>query len=170
MAQRDPARGNDLQVLQGAIEGMFNLMNNCFERQQNFEPTADDGVRRFLTRFDAIFTLYQDLLLEYQYLPLDVALLSNAAQRRRLAGSEFPGMRPLNDTTQFPWHVWVNRWAPRPEEKFRVEPGFQPIIKLHGSSNWQQNDDGGAMLIMGGQQGPGNRARSCVAVVSTIVP
>lgn len=48
---------------------MFNQMDNAFART-TFEPTNDLQfmIRTFLVRFDAIFTLNQDLLLERHYL------------------------------------------------------------------------------------------------------
>ena len=58
-----------LNDLQAAIIGMFNAMDQAFgsvkfEQNNNIEYL----VRAFLARFDAIFTLNQDLLLERYYL------------------------------------------------------------------------------------------------------
>jgi hypothetical protein len=56
--------------------GMFTTMNQGFD---DFEPVKNAGlghrptfVRDFLCRFDAIFTLNQDTLLEQKYLQSDV--------------------------------------------------------------------------------------------------
>jgi hypothetical protein len=51
---------------------------------------------------------------------------------------------PMND------RCWArSSWTPLPEGAFKANPGFQPIYKLHGSSNWVRAD-GAPMLIMGG--------------------
>jgi hypothetical protein len=148
---RDPGRHDaDLQRLQRAVSSMFVVMNNCFSRVINFDGTNNAGVtiRRFLGQFDAIFTLNQDILLEHQYLSLDIALLSN----RRVTGSELPGMRPIPNSAPHPTApVWISQWTPLAEDEFRVSPQCQPYFKLHGSSNWQTGE-GGSMLIMGGNK------------------
>jgi hypothetical protein len=63
----DPRTKKRLDALQSALFGMFNAMDNAFATT-SFEPTNDMQflIRTFLTRFDAIFTLNQDLLLERQ--------------------------------------------------------------------------------------------------------
>ena len=40
---------------------------------------------------------------------------------------------------------------PNPSD-FRLSPGVQPYIKLHGSTNWNDGQSGGRILIMGGQK------------------
>ena len=40
---------------------------------------------------------------------------------------------------------------PNPSD-FRLAPGVQPYIKLHGSCNWNDGSSGGRILIMGGQK------------------
>jgi len=150
LARREPGvHDTDLQRIQRATSSMFVVMNNCFSRLINFDP-ARTGVTlcRFLAEFDAIFTLNQDILLEHQYLPHDVSLLSN----RRVTSSELPGMRPVANSSPHPTSPrWVSQWTPNVENDFRVDAKSQPYFKLHGSSNWQ-SDEGGAMLIMGGNK------------------
>jgi hypothetical protein len=76
--QEEHRRSNNAQTLkllrafQAAIVGMFNYMDQAFA-QTAFEPTTaplEYSIRAFLGRFDAIFTLNQDLLLE-RYYPAD---------------------------------------------------------------------------------------------------
>jgi hypothetical protein len=52
-----------------AIRGMFADMNKEFARigRLNFNDSFDESVTEFLDKFDAIFTLNQDLLIERLY-------------------------------------------------------------------------------------------------------
>lgn len=142
--------GEQLAALNRAVAAMFGVMNNGFRRLINFEPEnhAGKSIRRFLARFDAIFTLNQDLLLEEQYLVEDVSLLSNG----RLNGSDLPGMNLVTPNSQ-PLSRWAAAWEPRNEAEFLIAQGAQPYFKLHGSSNWYAGaDHGESMLIMGGNK------------------
>ena len=58
-----------LNTVQGAIGTMFTRLNQVFERNTdlNFSNEVQYSVCGFLTRFDALFSLNQDLLLELQY-------------------------------------------------------------------------------------------------------
>lgn len=97
------------------------------------------SVKAFLERFDAIFTLNQDLLLEIHYQP---NLIS-----QRWSGVTIPGMVPgyegrhsgLSDPTKLVW---------KPQGETRVRGRLQPYYKLHGSSGWK-DEQGEAVLIMG---------------------
>jgi hypothetical protein len=40
---------------------------------------------------------------------------------------------------------------PNPSD-FRLAPGVQPYIKLHGSCNWNDGPSGGRILITGGEK------------------
>lgn len=151
-ANLEPERhGGQLAALNRAVAAMFGDMNLSFRRFVNFEPQNHGGksVRRFLAQFDAIFTLNQDLLLEEQYLPLDVSLMSN----RRFHASDVPGMRPLNPNPPPGVSPWATAWMPKDEVNFGVAANTQPYFKLHGSSNWQADGDHPeSMLIMGGNK------------------
>jgi hypothetical protein len=106
-----------------------------------FEFSVDraKSVTAFLGRFDAIFTLNQDLLLELHYDP-------SLELTRRWAGACYPGILPMG---QRPATV---------EEKLsakylvgEIPPilgSCQPIFKLHGSVNW--SDEKGQLFIVGG--------------------
>lgn len=140
----------NLQDMQSAVVRMFDDMNRGFFSITSFEFQGflDRSVRKFLTKFDAIFTLNQDLLLEYHYIDQNVSLLSS----NRWEGSCLPGMRPIHNPNVTNTNSWAHlTWAPAPTDEFRLEPRMQPYFKLHGSSNWKETHDA-PMLIMGGNK------------------
>ena len=62
----------DLRNLTSAVQKMFGSMGLAFSQTQ-FEPELPGpklGVVRFLAKFDVIFTLNQDTLLEQKYIPI----------------------------------------------------------------------------------------------------
>jgi hypothetical protein len=150
--QHDPdANRPKLESFQTSITHMFEAMNDGFsmapfdfgQRHQNLAMS----VSTFLTKFDAIFTLNQDLLLEHHYF---IQNLPRGPNRGR-NGPDLPGMQPIPDPRGMGGNQWVEcQWKPTDTE-FQVHDGSQPYFKLHGSSNWQ-GQDGGSMLIMGGNK------------------
>jgi hypothetical protein len=140
-----------LRGLQGAIVGMFNYMDQAFAGT-TFEPQNRDEylVRNFLVRFDAIFTLNQDLLLERHYLDDNVSLSSG----RRWSGWQMPGIKPFNPAPHT-YDPTLERTAARTPETnpadFKVDGGLQPYFKLHGSSNWVGGPNG-RILVVGGNK------------------
>jgi hypothetical protein len=101
-------------------------------------------VKTFLARFDAIFTLNQDTLLEQHYLDMMVG--------GRWNGCSMPGVKPLGTSPYSAGpHDRIALKQPDPNN-FRTSPGIQPYIKLHGSCNWNDGTSGGRILIMGGQK------------------
>jgi hypothetical protein len=132
-----------LDRLQGGITDMFKDINAAFENNTNFEFSNDGkfSVRGFLARFDAIFTLNQDLLLELQY--------DNPLLRK---GVQIPGMKPVLDPTITGiGNKHMRRWTPAPRSEFTIAPNAQPFIKIHGSSDWQTSD-GAKLLVIGGNK------------------
>jgi hypothetical protein len=137
-----------LHTLQGALGRMFTRLNQVFERETDFEFSNEVrySVRGFLSRFDALFGLNQDLLLELQYQE-HVLLSSNT----RWNGLELPGMAPIHDPSITGIGDKHRRqWKPT-APPFTVGPRLQPYFKLHGSSNWR-TDDGRNLLVMGGNK------------------
>lgn len=138
-----------LRGLRSAVISMFNNMNQSFG-QVTFEPQQhiEYLVRTFLVRFDAIFTLNQDLLKERHYLDGNILLGSNG----KWNGWQLPGTKPLPSSQVF--DPWAERTASRtPDESaFRVEPLLQPYFKLHGSSNWETGTSGNSLLVVGGHK------------------
>jgi hypothetical protein len=137
-----PPQEERLTAFEAAISFVFNRMNKQFQsRQFEFSEDVSRSVRKFLTGFDAIFTLNQDLLLELHYHNEDAALWYG----KRWQGWEMPGLRPLPvidhlDRTSMKWH---------PEEPFQSNPRMQPYYKLHGSSGWLLTDGGKPLLVIG---------------------
>src|SRR5260370_28042365 len=83
-----PDGNKRLDDFSDAVAGIFNSMNNQFLRVNlEFQNEVRYMIRAFLERFDAIFTLNQDCLLEAQYFPGFVG--------GRWNGSELPGTRLL---------------------------------------------------------------------------
>jgi hypothetical protein len=146
----DLANANDAQGkkryddLTAALVGMFNAMGQGFMRRQ-FEFQNDVGylVKTFLIRFDAIFTLNQDTLLEQHYL--------DVASGGKWNGYRIPGIKPLSPATSGTPHDKISLMQPDPVN-FKLAPSIQPYIKLHGSCNWNDGTSGGRILVMGGQK------------------
>jgi hypothetical protein len=150
--RKDERTKKPLDDLQAAIVGMFSYMNQAFDGTQ-FEPQnkMEYLIRSFLNRFDAIFTLNQDLLLERHYLDGNIAL----SQPRRWNGWQLPGVKPFNPNAQGfdPTPAPARMQTPDDPANFKEQPGAQPYYKLHGSTNWIGGGGGQArLLIMGGNK------------------
>lgn len=149
---KDPHKHlNNLRDLQAAVGRMFRDMNDGyinipFEFQRDL-ASASRSVKTFLARFDAIFTLNQDLLLERHY-----CVGMELAHPEKWIGCEFPGMRhqPSNENPgDYSWAAC--RWSPLGATEYRISKKCQPIFKLHGSSNWIE-DHGEPLMIIGGDK------------------
>jgi hypothetical protein len=111
-----------------------------------FQQQRQRMVKTFLVRFDAIFTLNQDVLLEHHYLP-HIAL--EAPQK--WTGPQLPGMRRIPNPETFLNDSWARQlWVPDPAN-LHVQDRYQPYFKLHGSSNWR-DAEGGHLVVMGGHK------------------
>jgi len=154
--QREAAQWGDsskhpaLQALQSAVTSMFDMMNRGYLYSGPFDGEGPNfigsSMARFLSRFDAIFTLNQDLLLEYKYLP-DGAT-SSAGRWRDLT---LPGLRPIDRQVDHDVPIWARLLEPLTPADALVSDRTQPIYKLHGSANWRAND-GSGLLIIGGRK------------------
>jgi hypothetical protein len=102
-------------------------------------------VRDFLCRFDAIFSLNQDTLLEQKYQPSDFL----EGSRGRWFGFQSPGLLEENIAGQPYARPGIFRPADPP---FTLKERVQPYFKLHGSSNWRALN-GSTILIMGQNKG-----------------
>jgi hypothetical protein len=96
------------------------------------------SILEFLPKFDAIFTLNQDLLLEFHY---------NFDHRpSRWIGSYYPGIEPEVAT---PLNAGEVVRTERRVGTIKVtDPRRQPIYKLHGSVEWV--DGSGSLFVVGG--------------------
>jgi hypothetical protein len=140
-----------LDRLQAALVDVFEAINAALSSQDFDFPTAEGypvveySVRRFLSRFDAIFTLNQDLLLELHYCD-QVTLASNA----RWNSAFPPGVTQVYDPTFDHFKPYTRRWMPT-DPPYRLEPRVQPYFKVHGSSGWYTRD-GRLLIIAGGEK------------------
>jgi SIR2-like domain len=142
-----PATGSQAAIarqhrFQEAVSALFLRLNKTFlVKNFEFNDNVELSVKRFLSRFDAIFSLNQDLLLEIHYMQTFV-------QQRKWTGVMLPGMQvSVPPAGTGPFDFTMTTW--RATSNFAVAQQFQPLFKLHGSSNWLA-DSGERILIIGG--------------------
>jgi hypothetical protein len=139
----DPDAVRRYQELQRAVYESFRAMNLALASRTDFNFSNDrrHSMNGFLARFDAIYTLNQDLLLELHYDPS----LEDTRQPRWNA-RYFPGVQgaPAQSSFKADMIDQKKRVKDRPE----AAPGCQPIYKLHGSTDW--TDDSGDLFVIGG--------------------
>lgn len=151
ITHRDERHRIELKTFEQMLLGMFTTMNNAFSKIE-FEPGVEHArlgpqptrVRDFLCRFDKIFTLNQDTLLEQKYEKGDLRTGSEG----RWFQLGLPGIREMKMSA--PPHTHPGLYAPA-SPPFTISERLQPYFKLHGSSNWR-TDDGSNLLIMGGNK------------------
>lgn len=127
-----------LAQFERAVIDTFSEMNEVFAQFPGWGLSTDasDSIDAFLGRFDGIFSLNQDLLLELHYRPTIAG------------GYDFPGMKaPANWPNLQPDEKLRAIWQPNGEIHFNG--AAQPIIKLHGSVNWR-DPSGNRLMVMGG--------------------
>ena len=134
-----------LDGFQAAIDQIFADMDRGFAARPSWEFTnqRDQSLLGTLVKFDAIFSLNQDLLFERFYFNGSVMLESG----RRWDGVIMPGVREQRDHS-FPYDPGRSRWTPVRESEFKVESRCQPYFKLHGSWRWADGA-GQQLMIMG---------------------
>jgi len=141
----DGLAAEDLKLLSDAVTAMFDDMNVGYEARATWEFANDIAcsVSKFLTRFEAVFTLNQDLLVERHY-------LENSPYLHRpdwWDGVAMPGIQAGQASAS----IIGRRWHVLGEDRFELHNRIQPYFKLHGSSNWS-GPDGAATLIVGGNK------------------
>jgi hypothetical protein len=124
-----------------AVIGMFNAMQVAFNQLDYRE--SDMRLQHFLSKFDAIFTLNQDTLLETLY-------AGRVRWSERWYGSYFPYMKFFKEPTQP--HTFMLREPMTQGSEFITDENHQPIYKLHGSYNWFAESEGEQLLVMGGNK------------------
>jgi hypothetical protein len=147
--------GQSLSLMEDAVRKMFADMNKGFFRQGfEFEfasppQSGANNIKEFLARFDAIFSLNQDLLLEIGYCQAE----PRQAFSQRWSAVEFPGtVTRVQPQPLSPAGIWVGTRHPsRVDSIAPTNSHTQPIYKLHGSSNWV-DDTGQNLLVMGGNK------------------
>jgi hypothetical protein len=144
---RDQDSRHRASALTSILVGLFNEMGQAFmQREFEFRSPPDQrySLLTFLQRFDVIFTLNQDTLLEQKYIPF---VAGSRWGRAHLPGLKLMGNSPITGSI----HDRIAAMEPNPTD-FRLSPGVQPYFKLHGSCNWNDGSSGGRILIMGGQK------------------
>jgi hypothetical protein len=147
----DERHETELRTFEGMLLSMFCTMNNSYATL-DFEPGRNLAtlgpqptlVRDFLCRFDKIFTLNQDTLLEQHY--QNSSLRDGSADR--WVALETPSVHELKTPgggASAPPGMYTPALPP-----FSITEGRQPYFKLHGSSNWRTGK--GSLLIMGGNK------------------
>lgn len=132
-----------LEHFESCVLSTFAEMNQSFAELAGWGLSNDkrESIDAFLARFDVIFTLNQDLLLELHY-------RNELETPRRWSGINFPGMGPPANWYSFrPEERLTPTWQPQGDVK--IDDNVQPVIKLHGSVNWR-DPEGNQLLVMGG--------------------
>jgi hypothetical protein len=134
--------GDQVRALEMAVKDSFQAMNAALAERFSMFLGGKEHVVDFLARFDSIFTLNQDLLLEIHYNAL--------REGSRWKGTYYPGVIPstLPAPTLPPHKDEVLRRARRVGSIGAAEELQQPIYKLHGSVDW--TDDSGDLFVVGG--------------------
>jgi hypothetical protein len=130
-----------LYNLTEAVIGMFTAMQSAFNKLDYRD--SDLRVQRFLSHFDAIFTLNQDTFLETIY-------AGDVRWSERWYGSYLPYMTYISQPTQ--QYQFMLREPLMQVATFKTEDNYQPIYKLHGSYNWFAEPNGERLLVIGGNK------------------
>jgi hypothetical protein len=142
LANQTDENQDRLNAMQEALANVFGSMNAHFAaRQFEFSNDVTHSIQKFLVRFDAIFTLNQDLLIEIHYNNQNVAIWHGT----RWQGYELPGMRELPSADPIVGRV-QSKWVP--QDQVSQTPNMQPYFKLHGSTAWSAAD-GSPLMVMG---------------------
>lgn len=147
LVQADPSLGQTerdraIQGFEIALIRMFDDLNAALLEVKALEfPTAQPNtVSGLLARFDAIFTLNQDLLLEHRY--MDMGPFDG-----RWRGAQLPGLKGLPGIDGRIADSWVKgTWTDSGQTL--IDESLQPIYKLHGSTNWRTTV-GDSLLVLG---------------------
>ena len=145
---REPNPENQqlLGAMQGAVSDIFGRMNRSFMARPSMEFGNDIAfsIRKYLTKFNAIFTVNQDLLLEFKHRPDDPGIWHGSAFPH---GYQIPGMQEVRPPDA-PMDIdrLHSKWVPIGD--LRLQANMQPYFKLHGSSQWE-TAEASAMLVIG---------------------
>ena len=140
--QGKPGAAEQYQALRIAVLDSFQEMNLALANRRTLEFSNDRrfSVASFIARFDAIYTLNQDLLFELLYDPL----LENRLPRRSCYS---PGISGFRYQGLFP-DSFVGKTRLVLPLPLHVDASAQPIYKLHGSVDWV--DGTSELLVIGG--------------------
>ena len=125
-----------------AVIGMFKTMQAAFNKL-DYHRASERRLQRFLSQFDAIFTLNQDTLLETLY-------AGPVRWSERWYGSYLPYMKFIEEPAQR--YNFMLRDPMTQDSEFITRENDQPIYKLHGSYNWFAEPHGERLVVMGGNK------------------
>ncbi|MFH1870271.1 MAG: SIR2 family protein [Pseudomonadota bacterium] len=152
---------NRLHRFEGAIRRLFGKMNDIFKGKEFFLRDAEgrrDGSttpNEFLSRFNKIFTLNQDLLLEIHHFGHPEFMQDS------WRGGCLPGLvsnKSQDNPKQFADGTWIVHGS------LDVADIYQPYYKLHGSINWA----GDEMMIMGAGKAASISANKLLAAYQNV--
>lgn len=148
---REPENGQareDVARLNGAIQEAFAEMNASFARRggMEFSNAVERSIASYLARFDAIFTLNQDLLLEAHY------RVDGLHHNKWPQGVDYPGIVAPPDWRSAHPGARIGMTRSCTPRVWTPVPGAQPIYKLHGSVDWRANDGQPIMIIGTGKE------------------
>lgn len=145
---------DDLFILDRAVHKMFMDMDKGFVHTNlNGHSNMDYSITSWLSMFDGIFTLNQDILLERKYLAHDINI--SAFSRGKHNSCSMPFLKyEANFFANNP-HI-TTPIVFRPSEEIKNneiyrKKGVQPYFKLHGSFNWASKDNE-SLMVLGGQK------------------
>lgn len=144
--QRSAEAKKQVVEFQQAVAAMFDHMNLAF-LENPWHSRRDElfSVLELLPKFDAIFTLNQDLLLEINYLTQPTGTyLGGRWQANHLPGIVLPPPSGSDDK------VFLRELSPGDDLQLNLRGDFQPIFKLHGSRNWRAQ--GTDLMVLGGNK------------------
>jgi hypothetical protein len=131
----------ELKIFEDAIKESFWAMNLALGKRGSLSLSGvhELSIPEFLSKFDAIFTLNQDLLLEFHY-------NAGGLPAGRWIGSYYPGIEPEVAT---PLDAGEVVRVERRVGTINASDGRrQPIYKLHGSVEWVDGSD--SLFVVGG--------------------
>jgi hypothetical protein len=169
-SKNDPSKTISLKRFNKCLLDMFESMNKSFVpnnfARDNAISSIIEQIEPLLAKFNAIFTLNQDLLLETVYTPPALGVNRNNSW----SGVYLPGMQATREEAGVVEQGQFFLWKRQNEASFRsnrnncealspnnkpfelLDKTYQPYFKLHGSCNWKGQEDNN-LLIMGGGKG-----------------
>lgn len=152
VAKREPDNVNateDVARLEAAILAVFRDINLVLaDRGTNLTQDGRWSTRRFLSRFEAIFSLNQDLFFELHYDHMNLE-----SDGRWSGGGVFPGVILTHDWTNPRFKKdRVEMTLRVKDEPERPARGNQPVYKLHGSVNWRTADQRQVLVVGTGKE------------------
>ena len=145
-----------LIFIEKAIQKCFFDMDKLYEgKTAGINNAARYNAEVFLSHFDTIFTINQDLLIERHFINLFSSLLFRSTANPNRNGTILPAIRGYNRLLKT-FDVLGNqdiiiKVADVPVDIEKESKGFLPYIKLHGSYNWQAENNN-RLMISGGEK------------------